>query len=320
MRITGKFLLIFTIVTFHVFVAWSQITIMERPKAQELLVQKYDSLTNFEEKSYGRNNPVYSTMSYHHLVGQTILYCGSDFKKCKYGEYYIITSIIYRHNMPYLVLTNKKTKQRLEVTGISYNSQFVVQGHYEKLKELYVGKKFLYKLNAWSSSHYYDVKSGNYAKIGDGSMWVCTDIQVEDRRIHRNSNKYSPLLMFFTNDNNRRIYCYYEDFFDMEDISECGLTDEKVKTQYFVSKFGKKYGTAILNGRLEVGMTMGMIESLFGNQTPVTKTTSINMTNGRTVKAQKWIYKELVYSQEGIPMTLTLAFDENEKLYSWKIE
>lgn len=44
------------------------------------------------------------------------------------------------------------------------------------------------------------------------------------------------------------------------------------------------------------------------------------MTNGRTVKAQKWIYKELVYSQDGIPMTLTLAFDENEKLYSWKIE
>lgn len=317
---TRYFFLLSMIIILHAHTAWGQITIMEKPKAQGLIVQKYDSLTNFEEKYYGQNNPNYYTLSYHHLIGQTILYCGSDFKNCRYGEYYIITSIITKHNIPYFVLTNRKTRQRIEVTGISYNSQFVVQGHYKKLKQLYIGKRFLYKLNDWSSSHYYDVKSGNYAEIDDGSIWVCTDIQVEDRRERSRFNKYSPLLMIFTSNNNKKIYCYYEDFYDMEDISGNGLSDENVKEQYFVSKFGEKYSSAILNGRLEIGMTKKMVISLFGNQTPNSKTTSIRMTNGKTMKEEKWIYKELVNSLDGKPMILTLTFDKDEKLSFWNIQ
>ena len=302
--------------------AISQIKIMDKPKAEGLSVQKYDSLTNFEEKYYGQENPNYlGKMTYHHLIGQTILYCGSSFKKCRYGEYYNIETIVTKNNLPYLRLINKKTKQKIEITGISYNSQFVVQGHYEKIKQLYVGKKYVYKQSPFSSeSTFYDIDTGNYATIYDGSVWTCIDIQVENRNDHK-VHKYSPLLMVFqSNSHKKNIYCYFEAFYDMEEVSDREIPDSIVTNNYPVSKFGRKYGEAIANGRFEKGMTKAMIESFMGNQTGCSRSTSIIMKNGITTKTEKWVYKNKVFDEKGNPLVLTLFFDEKEKLSDWTIE
>lgn len=317
----GK-LLLATLLMVYSLTVGGQIKIMDKPKVKALSVQKYDSLSNFEEKYYGQENPNFTgKMTYHHLIGQTILYCGSSFKNCKYGEYYKIESIITKKYLPYLRLQNKKTKQRVDVSGISYNTQFVVQGHYEKIKQLYVGKKYVFKQSPYhSDSFFFEVSTGNYAKIHDGSIWTCIDIQVENRSDNK-IHKYSPLLMVFqSNSDKREIYCYYEAFYDMEEVANVEMPDSTATKNYLISKYGDKYGAALANSRFEKGMTKVMVESLMGNKTQCTKSTSITIKNGKTTKTKKWVYKNVVFDEEGNPLVLALFFDEKERLSDWTIE
>lgn len=297
---------------------WAQIKIMDIPKQNSVSIQVYDSLTNFEEKPYGQNNPSFKgRLTYHHLIGQTAMYCGSMFEKCKYGDYYKIESIIYKYNVPYLRLMNKRTKQHIEVTGISYNTQFVIQGHYEKIKQLFVGKRFLYE-QPYSETNYFDVKTGNYAQMYDGSIWKCIDVQVENRKVGK-SSKYSPLLLVFQSvDNGRKVYCYHEAFYDMKEIeySDEDSSYSNAKSQYFISKYGEKYGEAIADGRLEKGMTKTMVESLFGKQNSCTKNTTISISGRKTEKKEIWTYHKLVVDENRNTKDLILEFEE-EKLSNW---
>ncbi len=298
-----------------------QITIMQKPKVKGYSVAVYDSLTNFEEKYYGQENPEYQgKRTFHHLIGQTIIYCGAGYKNCQYGAYYKISSIIYKNNLPYLVLTNKKTRNKIQITGITYNSQFVVQGHYEKVKKIYKGKKFIYTANRFSSeNYYYIVSSGNYANMEDGSVWTCCDVQVEDRR-DKLSHKYSPVLLVFkSNDSSRKVYCYYEAFYNMEELTDTYTSDDEKRKEYFISKYGKEYGTALYESRLEEGMTKEMVESFFGSG-PGEKSTSIKMEGYKTVKEEKWVYRNKVYDENGKPLKVIISFDEREKLKSWTAE
>ena len=215
-------------------------------------------------------------------------------------------------------MINKKTKQKVEITGITYNTQFVVQGHYEKIKRLYVGKRFIYSSNEPISS-YYDFNTGNYAKIGDGSVWKCVDVQVENRS-DRKLHKYSPLLLIFQSDSySKKIYCYYEGFYGMEEVGDKKTSDNNVIKQHYDSKYSSGYGASIADCRLEKGMTKGMIESMFSGSTPTNKKTSINISQGKTIKQETWIYKKGFYDPNGKPQTLTLIF-EAERLSDWTIE
>ena len=297
---------------------WGQIKIMDIPKQNSVSIQIYDSLTNFEEKPYGENNPNFrGRLTYHHLIGQTAMYCGSMFKKCTYGDYYKIESINFKHNVPYLRLMNKRTKHHIEVTGISYNTQFIIQGHYEKIKQLFVGKKFRYE-QPYSEALYYDVKTGNYAQIYDGSIWKCIDVQVENRKAGK-LGKYSPLLLIFQSvDDGRKIYCYYEAFYDMKEIED-GDKDSSysnAKSQYFISKYGNKYEEALDEIRLEKGMTKAMVESLFGKQNSCTKNTTINISGRKTEKKETWTYHKIIINEDKSTNDLILEFEE-EKLSNW---
>jgi hypothetical protein len=303
--------------------AWGQIKIMPKHKAQSIKVERYDSLTNFEEKDYGYNNPRYNgKRGYYHLKGQTILYCGAGFKKCKYGSYYIIEDIVTKNNLPYLRLRDKKTNQTIDIFGVLYNSDFVVQGHYEKLKKIFVGKRYICDNSPFDAqSHFFDVNTGNYVNPADASVWKCVDIEVEDRREHSPMNKYSPLLLVFQSENSsKKIYCYYENFYGFEEITKKELSSEDISKSKLKEKYGDYYGSAISEGQLKAGMTKAMVLSLFENKKPNTKNVSINMQNGKTKKEERWVYNGILTDQEGNPLTLTLIFDEQEKLSDWLIE
>ena len=92
----------------------------------------------------------------HHLVGQTIMYCGDPYGyyspfKYEKGAYYRIDGVlpddVGRGLYHRLKITNIKTGEQTELGGLSSdgrNYKWVVVGHYEKMKSLYENKDFVY--------------------------------------------------------------------------------------------------------------------------------------------------------------------------------
>lgn len=320
--------------------AYSQITMMNT-EIQKLKYDNfaYDSLRNM---STGKYEDKYT---YHHLVGQTLMYCGnsdsyrtrSDFK---IGDYYRVDGILpddtgkgLYHR---LSLTNISTGEKCEEGGIfteEYNFKWVVLGHYEKMKALYINKEFVFvgfdhyrAIYGYKSDGFIHLETDTISRnIPKESVWRCVDVQVKPRKKDYESGlgKRSPIVLVFDNQSYGKHYCYLEDesgepykaLLDETKPLICGRFQLKsyydtIKTLNIAAKnrrkaeLVKKYGSSnanlILQGKIRTGMTKSMCADAWGSPSDINKTT------GSFGVHEQWVYGlgSYVYFENGVITTI----------------
>lgn len=227
---------IFTLllISFYAVNALSQIEMFDESvqKVDTPKVLPYDSLRNFSTQKYGTPQKYRFTM--HHLVGQTIMYCGDPYGyyspfKYEKGAYYRIDGVlpddVGRGLYHRLKITNIKTGEQTELGGLSSdgrNYKWVVVGHYEKMKSLYENKDFVYVGtnnvfidNEWAKANgMINLETDTITKgIPEKSLWTCVGVQVKPRKKDDDMDidKRSPIVLIFDNPTYGKHYCYLED-------------------------------------------------------------------------------------------------------------
>jgi hypothetical protein len=201
------------------------------------------------------------------------------------------------------------------------NTQFVVVGHIEKLKSLYLGREYYYVGCKGISNYYHErdhlCKMGNNEmarNIEEGSLWTCIDVQVKPRAKNdgMDIDKRSPIVFIFDNPQYGKHYCYYEGEMghpikshdSMEIPLLCGLFTDKAyydsiqtekeenlkkRTIEMVKKYGNTNGTFIAKGIVRIGMTKTMCRDAWGEPS------EINTTNGAGGVHEQWVYGDNTY-------------------------
>lgn len=311
----------------------------------------YDSLSNISTQEYGTKDDYKFTL--HHLIGQTLMYCGdpdedrineilgrkSPFEK---GAYYRVDDILpddvdsgKYHRMK---LTNTKSGEQVEEGDIfteKYNFKWVVVGHYEKMKALYVNKEFVY-VGTNNVFINYEWKKANglinletdtvTRNIAKESVWTCVGVQVKPRKISKNlddnmtNDRRSPIVLIFDNPTYGRHYCYlesdngkpYKTLLDETLPYVCGRFH--VKSYYdnvkaitaankakrkaeLTKKFGSANAALILEGKVRIGMTKDMCEESWGHPD------DINKTIGSWGTHEQWVYGNSYLYFEGDKLT-----------------
>lgn len=178
----------------------SQITFLDNEnKKEEKATIKYDSLSNIK----------YHHGSYKHLIGQTLIYSTklSDNNRLRYqdtnqqvhatiGAEFDVIDVIPRSDLTdedKLILKEKSTGKTCKYNpffGIysknEINTEWMVKGYYEKIKEIYKGTKLRY-LNE-SSDYGYGILTDNLLSIETDneienvpymSLWECVDVSIK---------------------------------------------------------------------------------------------------------------------------------------------
>lgn len=298
-------------------------------KVEEPTIQVYDSLRNISSQRYGTKEEYRYT--YHHLIGQTLMYCGDPYSifgnkgGFKTGSYYKVVGIlpdnVGKGLYNRMELEDIKTGERKEEGDLSnnkYNSKWVVVGHYEKMKSLYVNKEFVYvgmddvfveytwkKANGMISMETDTVTTS----IPKESIWTCIGVQVKPRKKGDDMelDKRSPIVLIFDNQTYGKHYCYLEDnsgkpYKSLLDESKplvCGrfqlksyydnvkslTAAAKAKRQVeLTKKFGASNAKLILDGYVRIGMTKEMCRESWGNPD------DINRTVGSWGTHEQWVY------------------------------
>ena len=199
--------------------ASGQVTIMDSsPVKEEAVIAQYDSLSNCIPMYHGND------YDYCHLKGQTLIFCGMPYRgypkmPYKVGDSYYVKDVIH-NNLSFggtVVLQNTKTKATYkEDLGVIGNQCWVVQGHLDKLRKLYVGNEYLFegqrndnKVNCLISV----VSHQPNREVEYHTVWKCVDIQVKPRNANDDLllDERSPVVIVFDNARFGQHYCYYED-------------------------------------------------------------------------------------------------------------
>lgn len=228
--------------------ATAQVEIIElKPKTVskigKLQAIPYDSMTNITPQKHGGSDNYKLTL--HHLIGQTLLYCGDPYyhsSKHSFikGAYYRVDDILpddQRKGLYHrLLLTNLNTGAQTKEGDIftdTYNYKWVVVGHYEKIKSMYINKDFVYVgyegtligfdgiEDTWNTDYVLDKANGLIdlnsetvtTHIPAGSVWTCVDVQIKPREKNdrMDIDKRSPIVLVFDNPDYGKHYCYLED-------------------------------------------------------------------------------------------------------------
>ena len=315
--------------------AFGQVSFMNNaPLPPKALNYEYDSLTNFRSKKNGDN------YSYHHLIGQTIVFCGApyftdDNYGCEIGEYYKIDSILPDNPIAglynRLLVTNIKTHKQINFGDLTYsghyNRKFVVVGHIEKLKSLYVGHEFIYVgcVGIYDYFHKQDhlisVETDEMTRdVEKESIWECVDVRVKPRskEDRMDTEERSPVVLVFDNPKYGKHYCYFEGQYGYPILSYnseeqpllCGLFTDKVhheellkeqnkkqnqRISEMVKKYGATNGNLIAQGIVRIGMTKAMCKDAWGE--PI----DIHTTKGAWGVHEQWVYGDntFLYFENG---------------------
>ena len=207
----------------------------------------YDSLTNIKEL---RDDSIKLHQSFKHLIGQIVFYVEPDTTKYRvhHKSFYTTPNIRYRTpsvqrslcmNRYWLIsdiVTTKSSyggsdRQVFELTDTTdgmkvycepqgyipdVNRDFVVLGYYEKMKQQYVGKTFVYKkkdLRRISKLINFETK-----KVGDSipenTIWKCVDVGAYNVTQHEEAeddDRRCPVILIFENDKLGKYYSYTQD-------------------------------------------------------------------------------------------------------------
>lgn len=320
-------------------------------KVEEPKVLPYDSLRNISTQKYGTTENYKYTL--HHLIGQTLMYCGdpneditneilgrkSPFEK---GAYYRVDGIlpddVGSGNYHRMLLTNIKTGAKAEEGDIfadKYNFKWVVVGHYEKMKTLYINKEFVYVgMDNIFINHSWEKANGLInletdtvtRNIQKESVWTCVGVQVKPRKKGKNmeddmtTDRRSPIVLVFDNPTYGKHYCYlessegkpYQTLLEEALPYVCGRF--QVKSYYdnvkaitaaqkakrkaeLIKKFGATNANLILEGKVRIGMTKAMCEESWGYPD------DINKTIGSWGTHEQWVYGNSYLYFEGNKLT-----------------
>lgn len=308
---------------------YSQITIMDteaqKPKYNNFV---YDSLRNMTPKKFEDN------YTYHHLIGQTLLYCGDPYSYStrfhfKIGNYYKIEGILpddrgkgLYHRLSLIdINTGEKCEEGDIFTG-KYNFKWVVLGHYEKMKSLYLNKEFVYVGNKGYSQYYnkqdflINLETDTVTKnIKTETIWTCVDIQVKPRTKgdRMDIDKRSPIVLIFDNAQYGKHYCYLEDetgkpyknilkedmplvcgkfqlksYYDK--VKSINITARNKRKADLTSKYGTSNASLILQGKIKIGMTKNMCRESWGEPDNINKTISEYGTTEQWVHGFSYVY------------------------------
>lgn len=278
------------ILSFIDIVTFGQIAIMDNtPVNEEFAIEKYDSLSNFQLMNHGHES------DYCHLKGQTIIYCGWPYYKqnnetYKVGDTFYIKDIRH-HGISFglFVLQNTTTKNVYKKEFTTHENEcWVVKGHLDKLRKLYVGNEYLYvgnkrryigengadKLDCLISLKTHQPNR----EVKYHSKWKCVDVQVKPRNANDNmiQDSRSPVVLVFDNPEYGKHYCYYEDaggmprnymtpevppLFEIAEAAKKQSNDERIGmySDDYADKYGEpdSKGVAFINGRRYVNWYYG---------------------------------------------------------------
>lgn len=306
---------------------YSQITIMkaeiQKPEHNNFV---YDSLKNMSPEKYN------DRYTYHHLIGQTLMYCGNPYSyraeaNFKIGSYYRVDGILpddtgkgLYHR---LSLTDIDTGDKYEEGDIfteKYNFKWVILGHYEKMKSLYVNKEFVYFSNKSytgydKQDHIINLATDTITKnIKEETVWTCVDVQVKQRvkDDRMDIDNRSPIVLIFDNPQYGKHYCYLETKmgkpFENYNKEEAPLVCGKFQLKSYYDKtkslniaannkrkadLTRKYGATnankILRGIVVTGWSKAMCVESWGEPS------DINKTSGSFGVHEQWVYSDGTY-------------------------
>lgn len=268
-----------------------QINVIEgssKPTSKPYIVL-YDSLTNIQEM---RDDSIKLHQSFKHLMGQIIFYVAPDTTKYRvhHKSLYATPEIKYRTpSIPRNACLNRywkisdivttrssyggSDKQVFELTDTTdgmkvycepkgfipdVNRDFVVLGYYEKMRQLYIGRSFVYKkyYSYGIADSYEGYKKYNNLinletkKVGDSipenSIWKCVDIGAYNVTQHEKSgdgDKRCPVILIFENEKLGKYYSYTQDYLGkpFEETEYCfWITDkghEEERLPLYLGKF-----------------------------------------------------------------------------------
>ncbi len=215
-------------------------------------VVKYDSLTNIEKL---QDDSITHHTSYNHLVGQMFYYVDEDtvdtknestfftyvgdsydnvahlridgrIDKSRYrNRYWRVNDIkVTQYGYDIFELEDTLNHEKIYARGGAMNRDFIVLGFYEKMKQMYVGKTFIYdnffpygKADGVDNNYKYN-NLINYETnvVGDsipqGSIWRCIEISAYNISHHdywkRASDRRCPVILIFENDKLGKYYSY----------------------------------------------------------------------------------------------------------------
>ena len=232
----------------------AQITVRDhtaKPTSAPYVV-KYDSLTNIEKLQ--DDSIIYHT-SYNHLIGQMLFYVDEDTVDIKNGasfytyvgdsydnvahlrrggridkkkyrnRYWRVNEVkVTQYGYDIFELEDTTNHEKIYARGMAMNRDFIVLGYYEKMKQMYVGKTFIYdnyfpygKADGVENNYKYN-NLINYETnvVGDSipkeSIWRCVDISAYNITHHdywkSASDRRSPVILIFENDKLGKYYSY----------------------------------------------------------------------------------------------------------------
>ncbi len=319
------------------FRAWSQIDMFEEIPEQEPKITPYDSLSNMHTQRYGNRENF--SLTFHHLIGQTLMYCGDPYSyytstKFKVGDYYKVTGVLPNDVSKGLygrfTVVNVETGAELEEGGLSDNKnnfKWVVVGHFEKIKSLYLNKEFVY-VGTKNTFIHYDWEKANHLismaadtvtrKVDLESIWACVGVQVKPRKKGdgMDIDKRSPIVLVFDNAKYGKHYCYLEadtgypyqllvsqgelplvcgrfqlkSYYD--NIKAKNAAAYKQRKAELTQKYGSEMANLILAGRIRIGMTKDMCRAAWGAPDDINQTITSYSTSEQWVYGYQYVYFE----------------------------
>jgi len=306
--------------------AFAQISVIKE-KTKTIQTQAYDSLTNFRSKLES------GKWSYRHLKGQTLMCCVDTlrhypfFRNVKFGDYFVVTNVQLRGDKyNHIYVENSKTHDVFYFDcENSDNSVWVVQGYYEKIKSIYLGREFVFRDlmpdNQRCNIFSFDTDSV-LNSITDKSVWKCVDVSVKEKS-ENSLNFRSPVVIVLENPQYGKCYCslenylgeiFWQNIYNNKYMLLCGnfqdkdsydkMIDEmameetlqaKEKAQRLSSltkKYGSKNAKDIIDGYIRIGMTKSMCKEAWGDPDHINKTTTSYGTSEQWCYGNSYVYFE----------------------------
>lgn len=315
-------LLLIIVVGLYSMSSNAQIEIFNESLKQEepVKVVQYDSIRNITSQPYGTKGK--ESFTYNHLIGQTLMFCGSPIfpnNNFKVGSYYKVVETTMPNSISIyggLKLEDCITGNFLEEDGSRQqylNSFWVVVGYYEKLKALYLNKKFIYLGTDKTKIYSPGLKKNGMINLATDtvtenikkeSLWTCVGVQVKpEKAINReNPSEYrriasdyrNPVVLIFDNPNYGKHYCYIESEkgkpYEMQNPNTkpfiCGRFQLKSDFDYLkvmaakrkaqlIKLYGAKNANLIVQGIVNIGMTNSMCRAAWGDPDSIHRTISV---------------------------------------------
>lgn len=170
---------------------------------------------------------------------------------------------------------------------------FIVAGYYEKLKQNYVGKKFIIS-KSYDNTELVDIETKK--SVIPSGQWTCLDITIED--------KYYTLSLLLKNNLGQKVTVSLNELRRNIDNPEYSSPSVMEFTEYnkLCKKFGKEFVDIIMSNKVKIGMTKDMCKMSWGEPKDINKTTRSGSST------EQWVYDNGSY----------LYFDSSGKLTSIK--